>query len=253
MVKVACQACRLRKTKCDAKRPRCSPCVARGKRCEYDSEPDIDRYTSLKRKHGRLEKEHDDLVELFDMLQFRARRDAVSILDRVRTTDTLHSTLAFIKQGDLLMQNRARSLSISIIGVVPRDASPTETLLNIFHPLVYPTLLPLDDADAGLGYRRKSILTGAASDGSSLVQDDIDGARLETACLPLYRRRDGAWTGRRLTDNRSQGCFTTAQVARREATTSQGQQVDERHGRGRGRGEPRLAVRLVGACHGAHL
>ncbi|KAH7377253.1 hypothetical protein B0T11DRAFT_212381, partial [Plectosphaerella cucumerina] len=86
IVRVACQTCRGRKVKCDSRRPKCSPCIKRNQTCEYDTEADIDRYTSLKRKHLRLTKDHDKNLELFDIIKSRPTRDTLSILNRIIST-----------------------------------------------------------------------------------------------------------------------------------------------------------------------
>ncbi|KAH7357698.1 hypothetical protein B0T11DRAFT_228994 [Plectosphaerella cucumerina] len=99
MVRVACQICYRRKVKCDARRPTYSPCIKRNQTCEYDTEADIDRYTSLKRKYIRLKKNQDEILEFFDIIRFRPTRDALSILDRITSTHDLAGTLSFIKQG----------------------------------------------------------------------------------------------------------------------------------------------------------
>ncbi|KAH7126820.1 hypothetical protein B0J11DRAFT_410758, partial [Dendryphion nanum] len=102
--KAACETCRARKTKCDAKRPECSACASRGSKCEYDIDPDITRYTSLKRRYQDLEQEHTELLDVLDMLRSRSEDDAFSILQRIRTSTDIRATISFIKEGDLLAQ-----------------------------------------------------------------------------------------------------------------------------------------------------
>lgn len=136
MVKVACQSCRARKIKCDARRPACSPCLARRQTCEYETEADVDRYTSLKVKHSRLEKDYNDLLELFGMLRSRPKRDALSILDRVRSADDLSGALAVIKEGDLLMHGQAalRLTPTRVPPLVPESAESPLNVLHLLHP-----------------------------------------------------------------------------------------------------------------------
>jgi Zn(2)-Cys(6) binuclear cluster domain-containing protein len=173
MVRVACQACRARKIKCDARRPICSPCTTRNRSCEYETEADVDRYTSLKRRHIRLEKDHSELMELFEMIKVRPTRDAHSILNRVGSTQDLGDTLSFVKQGDLLFQTAEESQS-----PVSPDSSPAVSLLTSLHPLAYPALGPLGDYEAGLGERRLTLMQAQPGrHGNNLTQDDIDATR----------------------------------------------------------------------------
>lgn len=171
MVRVACQACRARKIKCDARRPTCSPCITRSRTCEYETEADVDRYTSLKRKHSRLEKDHSELLELFDMLKFRPTRDAQTILDLLKSTDDLGGTISLIKQGDLLMQNAVESEAKS-----PKS-SMAASLLATLHPLAYPALGPLGGEEACLGEKRMTVMQSTPGWGNILTQDDIDATR----------------------------------------------------------------------------
>jgi hypothetical protein len=160
----------VRKAKCDARRPTCSPCRKRNQPCEYDTEADIDRYTSLKRKHTRLARAHDEILELFDMIRFRPMRDARSILDRITSSHDLADTLSFIRHGDLLLPGVAgRPASLNI--------STTASLLSALHPLAYPALGPLSELDAGLGQKRSTMMQVTLGPGICLTQNDIDAAR----------------------------------------------------------------------------
>lgn len=57
---------------------------------------------AIKRKYQSLEAESRDLQDLVQMLMDRPRKEAIFILDHMRRTRDASSTLAFIKDGDLL-------------------------------------------------------------------------------------------------------------------------------------------------------
>jgi hypothetical protein len=175
--RAACDPCRSRKTKCDAQRPVCGACALRDTSCEYDIPPDTSRYTSLKRKHQDLEKENTQLLELFHMLKHRPGRDAHSILDRIRASDDLLSVLAFIRDGDLLVQARTTSKAPAWSPPPSRANSSTETLLNTYHTNAYPTLAPLEDSATDLGQKRESILDIVSGGSSTLTDDEMHDAR----------------------------------------------------------------------------
>ncbi|KEQ99433.1 hypothetical protein AUEXF2481DRAFT_25341 [Aureobasidium subglaciale EXF-2481] len=101
-IAVACNACRRRKTKCDGHRPVCSVCVTKNSECTWSADPDATPMIAIKRKYQNLETEARDLQDLVQMLMDRPRKEAIFILDHMRRTRDAVSTLAFIKDGDLL-------------------------------------------------------------------------------------------------------------------------------------------------------
>ncbi|CAD0083327.1 unnamed protein product [Aureobasidium vineae] len=62
---------------------------------------------AIKRKYQNLEAESRDLHDLVHMLMDRPRQEAIFILDHMRRTHDASSTLAFIKDGDLLVWGRS--------------------------------------------------------------------------------------------------------------------------------------------------
>lgn len=62
---------------------------------------------AIKRKYQNLELESRDSSDLIGMLMDRPRQEAISILDHMRKTRDASSTLAFIKDGDLLSWGRS--------------------------------------------------------------------------------------------------------------------------------------------------
>lgn len=181
----ACQPCRTRKSKCDTQRPVCGACTLRGTECEYDIAPNTTRYTSLKRRHQNLEEEHVELLQLYDMLRFRPESDAIAILNRIRAGTDLQSILAFVKEGDLLVQARTNTTD-TYASVLPPARSRYEAQLNVHHPNAYPALPPLDDPAADLGDKRKSILDLPPQDHPHATKEEIENARQVPSAIRAY-------------------------------------------------------------------
>lgn len=57
---------------------------------------------AMKRKYQTLEAESRDLTDLVHMLMDRPRQESLLILDHMRRTRDTSSTLAFVREGDLL-------------------------------------------------------------------------------------------------------------------------------------------------------
>ncbi|KAI4749933.1 hypothetical protein E4T51_16684, partial [Aureobasidium sp. EXF-12344] len=114
-IAVACNACRQRKTKspqtdlaaqCDGHRPVCTVCVSKKSECTWSADPDATPMVAIKRKYKNLELESRCFHDLVQMLMDRPRQEAIFILDHMRRTRDASSTLAFIKDGDLLTWGR---------------------------------------------------------------------------------------------------------------------------------------------------
>ncbi|CAD0095130.1 unnamed protein product [Aureobasidium mustum] len=123
-IAVACNACRRRKTKCDGHRPVCSVCVTKNSECTWSADPDATPMVAIKRKFQNLEAESRDLQDLVQMLTDRPRQEAIFILDHMRRTRDASSTLAFIKDGDLLTW-----------GLNARDTQPSEPVSSDQDPV----------------------------------------------------------------------------------------------------------------------
>ncbi|KAI4848828.1 hypothetical protein E4T44_03709 [Aureobasidium sp. EXF-8845] len=105
-IAVACNACRRRKTKCDGHRPVCTVCTSKNSECSWSADPDATPMVAIKRKYQNLEVESRGFHDLVQMLMDRPRQEAIFILDHMRRTRDASSTLAFIKDGDLLTWGR---------------------------------------------------------------------------------------------------------------------------------------------------
>ncbi|KAI4851494.1 hypothetical protein E4T44_02098 [Aureobasidium sp. EXF-8845] len=106
-IAVACNACRRRKTKCDGHRPVCTVCASKNSECTWSADPDATPMVAIKRKYQNLELESRDFNDLVQMLMDRSRPEAIFILDHMRRTRDASSTLAFVKDGDLLSWGRS--------------------------------------------------------------------------------------------------------------------------------------------------
>jgi hypothetical protein len=75
---------------------------------------------AIKRKYQNLEVESRGFHDLVQMLMDRPRQEAIFILDHMRRTRDASSTLAFIKDGDLLTWGR------SAHDALPSDSTATD-------------------------------------------------------------------------------------------------------------------------------
>ena len=79
---------------------------------------------AIKRKYQNLEAESRDLQDLVQMLMDRPRQESIFILDHMRRTRDASSTLAFIKDGDLLTW-----------GLNARETRPSEPVSSDHDPV----------------------------------------------------------------------------------------------------------------------
>jgi len=84
LTRIACETCRIKKTKCDGRRPVCSRCELDSFECGYDCEPDISRVTAQRRKNAILQQDVRQQRLLLEHLASCSRAEAVAILDRMR-------------------------------------------------------------------------------------------------------------------------------------------------------------------------
>ncbi|KAI1813727.1 hypothetical protein GGS20DRAFT_586237 [Poronia punctata] len=166
-VTLACQKCRARKVKCDGERPICAACRTRNLQCEYRDSPDATTRADLQRRFVELEKKYHELLELIEMLKNRPEAEAHVILLRLRRSTDIHSTLAFINQGDLLAHPR------HIATPDPRN----DALLSSHHPKIYPASSAKAGDTTELGVIRKSILEMNPDDYEFPLNQEIRNAR----------------------------------------------------------------------------
>ena len=88
LTRVACNACRWKKSKCDGRRPVCSRCVAEDIECRYDSDPDVSRAVALRRKNESLTQDVRQLRHLVDRLCSLPSAEAHMLLNELRESQT---------------------------------------------------------------------------------------------------------------------------------------------------------------------
>ncbi|KAI9166566.1 Peroxisome proliferation transcriptional regulator [Paramyrothecium foliicola] len=81
-VKLACNPCRIKKSKCDAIRPTCGQCMNRNRTCEYDAPPGQSRAEAVS---DRLRADKASLMEMFWRLQTTSADEAQEFLDFIRS------------------------------------------------------------------------------------------------------------------------------------------------------------------------
>jgi hypothetical protein len=175
-VPLACQKCRARKVKCDGQRPSCTACRTRNLHCEYKDSPDATTRADLQRRFIELERRHQELLELYEMLKNRPEAEADIILKRLRRSTNVHSTIAFIKEGDLLI-NPPFPILASPDSQISADSVSIGVLLTLHHPKAYPASAMNRDDIGELGQRRRSILEMNPEEYDPSMAEQIRNAR----------------------------------------------------------------------------
>ncbi|KAK7928609.1 hypothetical protein PG985_005607 [Apiospora marii] len=106
LVPIACARCRSHKTKCGGQRPSCGTCRSRNVECKYDDDPNTTPAANLRRQYHILAEQHKSFQELFDMLRNRPEDEALGILKRLRSCNSVQSTLQRVKEAQLLANMR---------------------------------------------------------------------------------------------------------------------------------------------------
>ncbi|KAK4222661.1 nitrogen assimilation transcription factor nirA, partial [Podospora fimiseda] len=101
----ACAQCQKRKSKCDGSRPMCTACIKRkDAQCLYPvREGAMSRYSDLKETYSQLQRENQDLRELFCYIKRRPEDEAFEIYKRLRTADDPIQVLNFFRHADTLL------------------------------------------------------------------------------------------------------------------------------------------------------
>jgi len=110
------------------------------------------------------------------MLKSRPEAEAYIILQRLRRSTDVHSTIAFIKEGDLLINPRF-PMSASPGSETSADSVSTEILLTLHHPKAYPASAANRDDTEELGLRRRSILEMNPEEYDPSMAEQIRNAR----------------------------------------------------------------------------
>ncbi|KAJ9130302.1 hypothetical protein NKR19_g9948 [Coniochaeta hoffmannii] len=105
-VLVACSACQKARTKCTGDRPACSRCQSRDLACVYNLQERADRRSANLEHAIRIADENTQLHELLSYLRTRTWTEAVEILRRIREAPNLGEAIQFIRDADLILQQR---------------------------------------------------------------------------------------------------------------------------------------------------
>lgn len=120
--KVACSACRKRKSKvknperllarttdhfpiqqCTGERPVCSVCENKRTECLYDTEANTTRVASLKRKYSAVTGQVENLNFLLNYLKQGSEAEAAELVRRIRASDDVDATIQLVRDGSLLL------------------------------------------------------------------------------------------------------------------------------------------------------
>jgi len=126
-IQIACETCRRRKTRCDGQRPKCSSCVARNEECVFQPVSQETNYQALKRRLEQVEHSLDQMNELYAYLKTKPYEEALEILARIRSSDDVRAVLAFIKEGDLLLQLASTDATDATDATLQDQSTPSNT------------------------------------------------------------------------------------------------------------------------------
>lgn len=177
MVDIACHWCRAHKTKCDGDRPACGTCRHRSNQCEYNDDPDKTPHANLRRQYRQLVEQQHDFNELFEMLRTRPEQESNMILQQLRKSANVRSTLHFIKQAELLVDGRSSNAAPGSFNIRGEPVSSTKLMRGTSHIHAYPMLPPVETMQDELGPKQKSILDEDPTQDESLTDEDIQNAR----------------------------------------------------------------------------
>ncbi|KAF1360525.1 hypothetical protein EJ07DRAFT_43157, partial [Lizonia empirigonia] len=103
---VACENCRIKKTKCNREQPICSRCKSLDLYCEYAiGASDSSRKAALQRRLGEVEIERDNLRDLINLIQTQPDDEVAEIFRRLRANRDPLIILQSIRQARLLLPN----------------------------------------------------------------------------------------------------------------------------------------------------
>ncbi|EOA89630.1 uncharacterized protein SETTUDRAFT_103856 [Exserohilum turcica Et28A] len=92
-VSVACEACRLHKTKCTAERPSCQACTVRQIPCRY-----------IQREFHGVKQKYEEHKEFVNLVRTLPEQDAIELFHRVRAGGDVAAIVSHARDGNLLLQ-----------------------------------------------------------------------------------------------------------------------------------------------------
>uniref|UniRef100_A0A098DI51 Zn(2)-C6 fungal-type domain-containing protein n=1 Tax=Gibberella zeae (strain ATCC MYA-4620 / CBS 123657 / FGSC 9075 / NRRL 31084 / PH-1) TaxID=229533 RepID=A0A098DI51_GIBZE len=143
LTSVACNNCRLRKSKCDGRKPTCSACSSRRQKCIYRAEVTQEKMLELR-------KGSKDLFEALELLRTAPEENVAAILLNLRGRGSVSDFLQSIDSGTVGASSPLSPLTSSLAGTWASSAMELD--LNMRYPNVFPTLetLTITEVDIGL-------------------------------------------------------------------------------------------------------
>ncbi|RKL15087.1 hypothetical protein BFJ70_g15550 [Fusarium oxysporum] len=142
LTSVACNNCRVRKSKCDGRKPTCSACASRRQQCIYRAE--VSHETMVELRKGSK-----DLFQALELLRTAPHEQALSVLERLRSSGSVSEFLQVLDSGVMKPPSPINALDTSLVGT--SASSTIELDLNMRYSSVFPTLETLDIKDVDLG------------------------------------------------------------------------------------------------------
>ncbi|UZP39173.1 hypothetical protein NXS19_006989 [Fusarium pseudograminearum] len=143
LTSVACNNCRLRKSKCDGRKPTCSACSSRRQKCIYRAEVTQEKMLELR-------KGSKDLFEALELLRTAPEENVAAMLLNLRGRGSVSDFLQSIDSGMVGASPPLNPLTTSLAGTLASSAMEID--LNMRYPSAFPTLeaLAITDVDIGL-------------------------------------------------------------------------------------------------------
>ncbi|KAH7147889.1 hypothetical protein DER46DRAFT_629931 [Fusarium sp. MPI-SDFR-AT-0072] len=142
LTSVACNNCRVRKSKCDGRKPTCSACASRRQQCIYRAEVSHEKLVELR-------KGSKDLFQALELLRTAPDEHALSLLETLRSSGSVSEFLQVLDSDVMKPPSPINPLDTSLVGT--SASSAIELDLNMRYSSVFPTLETLDIKDVDLG------------------------------------------------------------------------------------------------------
>ncbi|CEI62340.1 hypothetical protein FVEN_g12036 [Fusarium venenatum] len=140
---VACNNCRLRKSKCDGHKPTCSACASRRQKCTYRAEVTQEKMLEL-RQGSR------DLFQALELLRTTPEENVAAMLQDLRSRGSVPDFLRSVDSGTVGASSPLNPLTTSLAGTLASSA--LEVDLNMRYSNAFPAIenLTITDVDLGL-------------------------------------------------------------------------------------------------------
>ncbi|KAF4457258.1 Conidial development protein fluffy [Fusarium austroafricanum] len=138
LTSVACNNCRVRKSKCDGRKPTCSACASRRQQCIYRAE--VSQEKMLELRQGSK-----DLFQALELLRTAPEDYAATMLQNLRNSGSVSEFLQFLNSGIPKTPSPVNPLTTTLVGTSAN--SRIELDLNMRYSSAFPPLEKLDMND----------------------------------------------------------------------------------------------------------